>query len=50
MADSARAVEWLYDQAGLSVTDSADHVPWLFFKHIRQLEIYDVHMLIARRK
>jgi SAM-dependent methyltransferase len=47
--DSARAVEWLYEQAGLSITERVDHVPWLFFKHVRQLEIYSVHLLRAHK-
>jgi SAM-dependent methyltransferase len=47
--DSARAVEWLYGQAGFSIAERADHVPWLFFKHVRQLEIYSVHLLRATK-
>ena len=47
--NSARAVEWLYEESGLVIEDRMDHVPWLFFKHVRQLEIYSVHLLRARK-
>lgn len=47
--NSARAVEWLYAQAGFRIEDPVDHVPWLFFKHVRQLEIYSVHLFTARK-
>jgi SAM-dependent methyltransferase len=46
---SAAAVEWLYAKEGLPVRRRADHVPWLFFKHVRQLEIYSVHAFEARK-
>jgi SAM-dependent methyltransferase len=46
--DSAAAVEWLYSRAGFAVETRQDHVPWLFFKHSRQLEIYSVHLFQAR--
>lgn len=45
--DSASAVEWLYQQAGFEIQDRTDHVPWLFFKHFRQLELYSVHFFRA---
>ncbi|MDR3607792.1 MAG: methyltransferase domain-containing protein [Oligoflexia bacterium] len=48
--DSARAVEWLYEQAGFTIEDRINHLPWLFFKHVRQLEIYSVHLLLARKR
>ena len=44
---SAAAAEWLYEQAGFRVTQRQDHVPWLFYKHLRQLEIYSVHLFQA---
>jgi SAM-dependent methyltransferase/uncharacterized protein YbaR (Trm112 family) len=47
--DSARAVEWLYQQAGFTLEKHIDHLPWLFFKHVRQLEIYSVHLLLGRK-
>ncbi|OFZ19637.1 MAG: hypothetical protein A2X94_17500 [Bdellovibrionales bacterium GWB1_55_8] len=43
--DSAKAVEWLYAQSGFQIEKKSNHVPWLFFKHLRQLEIYSVHLL-----
>lgn len=45
--DSASAAEWLYERAGFKIVSSEDHVPWLFFKHLRQLEIYSVHLFFA---
>ena len=48
--DSASAVEWLYQQAGLSIVEKVDHLPWLFFKHFRQLEIYSVHLFRAQKR
>jgi SAM-dependent methyltransferase len=47
--DSAGAVEWLYEQSGFEIARREDHVPWLFFKHHRQLEIYSVHLIEARK-
>ena len=49
ITDSARAVEWLYGKAGFTLEQKLDHVPWLFFKHLRQLEIYSVHLFLARK-
>ncbi len=46
---SAAAAEWLYEQAGFQVTQRQDHVPWLFYKHLRQLEIYSVHLFQAAK-
>jgi SAM-dependent methyltransferase len=46
-ADSAHAVEALYKNAGFSINQSLSQVPWLFFKHVRQLEIYSVHLFFA---
>ncbi len=49
ITDSARAAEWLYGKAGFEITDVIEHLPWLFFKHRRQLEVYSVHMMMAKR-
>lgn len=49
MEDSASAVEWLYKEAGFAIEEKADHLPWLFLKHARQLEIYSVHVFRARK-
>lgn len=48
--DSASAAEWLYERAGFKIIATEDHVPWLFFKHLRQLEIYSVHLFFAELK
>lgn len=47
--DSAKAVEWLYESTGFKIDSSEPHVPWLFFKHFRQLEIYSVHLFFASK-
>jgi SAM-dependent methyltransferase/uncharacterized protein YbaR (Trm112 family) len=47
-SDSAAAVEALYRGAGFRIEKSAAHVPWIFFKHFRQVELYSVHAMIAR--
>jgi SAM-dependent methyltransferase len=47
--DSAQAVEFLYTQAGFKVDERVEHLPWLFFKHLRQLEIYSVHIFRASK-
>jgi len=46
--DSARAVEWLYQNEGFTLNEKLEHVPWLFFKQVRQLELYSVHMFNAK--
>jgi SAM-dependent methyltransferase len=47
--DSASAVEWLYEKAGFTIEQKVNHLPWLFFKHVRQIELYSVHLLFARK-
>ena len=47
--DSAALVEWLYRICGFQIEKSEPHVPWLFFKHLRQIELYSVHALYARK-
>jgi len=47
--NSARAVEWLYQDQGFKIEKSVEHRPWLFYKHFRQLEIYSTHMFAARK-
>ena len=44
---SAKAVEHLYTKAGFRISDSEEHIPWLFFKNLRQLEVYSVHAFMA---
>lgn len=48
--DSAAAIEWLYESHGFKITTSEKHVPWLFFKQTRQLELYSVHLFFAAKK
>jgi len=48
-SDSATAVEWLYSKNGHEITNRELHVPWLFFKHLRQIELYSVHAFVARK-
>lgn len=45
---SEAAVEKIYEQAGFSVLRSETQVPWLFYKHARQIELYSVHLFFAR--
>ena len=47
--DSASAVQWLYQQAGFEIEKTMDQVPWLFFKQVRQLEIYAVNILCGKK-
>jgi SAM-dependent methyltransferase len=49
ISDSAAVVEWLYRICGFRVEKSEPHVPWLFFKHLRQIELYSVHALYAKK-
>jgi SAM-dependent methyltransferase len=46
--DSATAVSWLYKNAGLNIEREVRNHPWLFFKHLRQLEVYSVHIIETR--
>ncbi len=48
-ANSAELIEKLYVSAGLKVTKSLPHNPWLFFKHFRQIELYSTHILFAEK-
>ena len=47
--DSALGVEWLYQRAGFMIEEVRSHLPWLFFKNVRQLEIYSVHLFTAKK-
>lgn len=49
ISNSARAVEHLYEKAGFKIEESEEHVPWIFFKHLRQVELYSVHAFIAKK-
>jgi hypothetical protein len=45
--DSARAVENLYQSAGFEIHEAEYDIPWLFFKHKRQIEFYALHAFCA---
>lgn len=45
----AQEAHRLYREAGFDVTASEDHVPWVFVKRARELELYLVHILTAKK-
>lgn len=47
--DSASAVEHLYKTCGFAIKSSEPHVPWVFFKNSRQIELYSVHLFFAAK-
>jgi SAM-dependent methyltransferase/uncharacterized protein YbaR (Trm112 family) len=49
IASSSAAVEFLYEKSGLQIFRKIDHLPWLFLKHYRQIELYSVHLFAARK-
>lgn len=44
---SSQAVKTIYQKAGFQIDRETEYLPWLFFKHFRQLEIYSVHAFTA---
>ena len=46
---STEAVEYLYSRNDFTVRHVVKHVPWLFLKHARQLELYSAHIVVAER-
>jgi SAM-dependent methyltransferase/uncharacterized protein YbaR (Trm112 family) len=46
---SSAAVEYAYEAAGFKIFKRLEHVPWLFLKHFRQIELYSVHLFAARK-
>jgi SAM-dependent methyltransferase len=46
---SSALVGALYQSQGFEIVSSEEHIAWLFLKHARQLEIYDVHLLEAKK-
>jgi SAM-dependent methyltransferase len=48
-SSSAQAVERLYASCGLVPARSEPRIPWLFFKHDRQIEIYWTHLFSATK-
>ncbi|MBL7717159.1 MAG: methyltransferase domain-containing protein [Bdellovibrionales bacterium] len=49
-SDSATMVKELYLENGFELAESRDQIPWLFFKHHRQIELYSVHLLVMKKK
>ncbi len=49
ISSSSGAVEHLYEEAGLRIFKKIEHLPWLFLKHFRQIELYSVHFFAARK-
>jgi len=49
ITSSSGAVEYLYEKAGFEIFKKIDHLPWLFLKHFRQIELYSVHLFAARK-
>lgn len=47
--DSASVVEAIYQLSGFKIVKTQKHIPWLFYKHSRQMEIYSVHLFEARK-
>jgi SAM-dependent methyltransferase len=45
---SADAVASLYTRQGFEILKSEEQVPWVFFKHVRQVELYSVHLIFAQ--
>lgn len=46
---SSAAVEFLYEKSGFKIFKKVEHLPWLFLKHFRQIELYSVHLFAARK-
>jgi hypothetical protein len=44
---SEQTVVALYECSGFKVKQQVSQLPWLFFKHDRQMEVYGVHALFA---
>ncbi|MBU6155198.1 MAG: methyltransferase domain-containing protein [Bdellovibrionales bacterium] len=49
ITDSSSLVEWLYKRRGFQIEKSRKHIPWLFFKHLRQIELYSVHAFFSKK-
>jgi hypothetical protein len=46
---SADVVQALYRDGGFVAGEGLEGVPWVFFKHLRQAELYSVHWSVHRR-
>lgn len=49
LKSSSAAVEYLYEKSGFRIFRKEEHIPWLFLKHFRQIELYSVHLFAARK-
>ena len=49
ISSSSAAVEYLYEKSGFTIFKKIDHLPWLFLKHFRQIEMYSVHLFAAKK-
>jgi SAM-dependent methyltransferase len=49
IATSSAAVEYLYEKVGFKIEKSYPHIPWVFFKHLRQVELYSVQLFLAKK-
>ncbi len=47
---SGKLFRELYEKAGMKLKLEKSHLPWLFFKHERQLEIYSVDLLVGQSR
>lgn len=46
---SNEAVIKMYIKLKLKIIKEFKHIPWLFFKHLRQIELYSVHIFAAKK-
>ncbi|MBU6376461.1 MAG: hypothetical protein KGQ59_10730 [Bdellovibrionales bacterium] len=46
---SAEAVLSLYQDSGFKIYETEDSLPWVFYKHQRQVELYSVHLSIIKK-
>jgi len=46
---SEAAVTKLYQNQGFTIQTQLEHVPWIFYKNYRQIELYSTHILFAKK-
>lgn len=49
VSDSAELIESWFEQEGFRLLESEQHLPWLFLKHARQIEMYSTHLVMAQK-
>lgn len=49
ITSSSEAVEYIYEKSSFKIFKKIEHLPWLFLKHFRQIEMYSVHLFAARK-